>query len=230
MSVCRLLQCIGGLAILVGIGTIAYAHLAVSPELHRSVDVARRAVNDAATALVMVSQSVEATEALRPPTAELTHRNLAVLKLTIALLEGLPETLRLIPSAGGTSSGEQPAEPSKGARPAVGLAASLTKLGRAVAALTDEAQGLRKAAVTLEEETARHPMPTFRPAVAAAAARVRETQADTGRDQSGAQYDAAGGWDRGDLPYHRRNASHSRARRSEVGVVIGTSPAWPRLR
>jgi hypothetical protein len=100
MSVCRLLQCIGGLAILGGIGTIAYAHLAVSPELHRSVDVARRAVNDAATALVVVSQSVEATEALRPPTAELTHRNLAVLKLTIALLEGLPETLRLIPSAG----------------------------------------------------------------------------------------------------------------------------------
>jgi hypothetical protein len=44
------------------------------------------------------------------------------------------------------------------------------------AALTDEAQGLRKAAVTLEDETARHPMPTFRPAVAAAAARVRETQ------------------------------------------------------
>jgi hypothetical protein len=41
-----------GLAILGGIGTIAYAHLAVSPELHRSVDVARRAVNDAATALV----------------------------------------------------------------------------------------------------------------------------------------------------------------------------------
>jgi hypothetical protein len=57
------------------------------------------------------------------------------------------------------------------------LAASLAKLDRAVAALTDEAQGLRKAAVTLEEETARHPRPTFRPAVAAAAARVRETQA-----------------------------------------------------
>jgi hypothetical protein len=176
MSVCRLLQCIGGLAILVGIGTIAYAHLAVSPELHRSVDVARRAVNDGATALVVLSQSVEATEALRPPTAELTHRNLAVLKLTIALLEGLPETLRLISSAGGTSSGEQPAEPAKGARPSAGLPASLAKLGRAVAALTDEAQGLRKAAVTLEEETARHPMPSFRPAVAAAAARVRETQ------------------------------------------------------
>jgi hypothetical protein len=176
MSVGRLLQCIGGLAILAGVGTIAYAHLAVSPELHRSVDVARQAVNDAATALVVLSRSVEATEALRPPTAELTHRNLAVLKLTIALLEGLPETLRLIPSAGGTSSGEQPAEPAKGARPSAGLPSSLAKLGRAVDALTNEAQGLRKAAVTLEDETARHPMPTLRPVVAAAAARVRETQ------------------------------------------------------
>jgi hypothetical protein len=42
--------------------------------------------------------------------------------------------------------------------------------------LTNEAQGLRKAAVTLEDETARHPMPTLRPVVAAAATRVRETQ------------------------------------------------------
>jgi hypothetical protein len=62
---------------------------------------------------------------------------------------------------------------SKGARPSAGLPSSLAKLGRAVDTLTNEAQGLRKAAVTLEDETARHPMPTLRPAVAASHSRAR---------------------------------------------------------
>ena len=176
MKVSRLLNTIGGLAIAVGVGTMAYAHIAVDPALRRSVDVARQAVNDGAAALVLLSESVEATEALRPPTEEVTRRSVALLKPAIALLEGLSETVRLIPGAGGAPPNEGTVESSRPTRATASLPGSLAKLGRAVDTLTEEAQGLRKAALALEAETGRHPSSTLQPVVAAVTARIGETQ------------------------------------------------------
>ena len=87
MSVSQLLSSIGGVAVVVGMGAIAVAHCAVAPELRRSVDVARQAVNDGAAAVVVLSHTVEAAEALRPPTEAVSRRYVAMLKPAIALLE-----------------------------------------------------------------------------------------------------------------------------------------------
>jgi hypothetical protein len=75
LPVRRLLSLIGALAVAVGVGTVAYAHLAVAPELERSVSVLRRVTDDAAATIGLLSETAEATDAVRPPSQEVTQRS-----------------------------------------------------------------------------------------------------------------------------------------------------------
>ncbi len=171
-SLPRLLTWLGGISIAVGVGAIAYAHVMVAPYLQRSVDVARRLVDDGAATMIALAESESATEAVRTPSDEVTRRNVATLKPAVAVFEALAGTLRVVPGAGG----EGPAESSEHARTAAGLPGNLAKLRRAIDSLAGEGERVRTAALALESAKREHPLPSLQPAIAAATARIHETQ------------------------------------------------------
>jgi hypothetical protein len=173
VSVARILTLLGGVSISVGIGAIAYAHVAVAPYLQRTVDVARRLIDDGAATTITLRESALSTEALRAPSKELTDRSVATLKPSIAVFEALADTLRVIPGATDDGAGES----SDRGRSAAGLPGSLGKLRRSIDTLAGEAEHVRTAAIALDAETRRHPMSSLQPAIAAIGARIRETQA-----------------------------------------------------
>jgi hypothetical protein len=161
------------MSIAVGVVAIAYAHVMVAPYLHRSVDVARRLVDDGLAATITLSETAASANALGGPGEEVVRRSAATLAPSIAVFEALADTLRVVPGA----SGDRDAAASDGPPRGAGLAGSVRKLRRAIEGLVGEAEHVRTAALALEAEKRRHRVPSVQPALAAAGARLRETQA-----------------------------------------------------
>jgi hypothetical protein len=179
VSIRGLLTLIGGGSAAVGVAAIAYAHLAVAPDLERSVDVLRRVADDCAATIAVLSEIAAATDAVRAPGEDVTRRSVAALKPAIAMLEALGDTLRAVPGTGaGATSGVAKllGGGKSGGDGAPDLPGTLAKLDRTVGDLTDEVRRLRTASLAFEAGMDRHETPSLRPTLAAAAARVRETQ------------------------------------------------------
>jgi hypothetical protein len=189
LAVSRLFTFLGGVAIAIGVGAIAYAHLAVAPDLQRSVDVARRLTDDAARGVDALFETSEASDAVRGPAQEVTSRTIAVAQPTITMLDALAATLREIPGTGGgpvagvrrlaerivpVGRGDAPAPEADERSP---LGQNVTKLRRAVDALTNDTRRLHQAALAMDGVARRHEVPSFQPTVAALGLRVGEIRA-----------------------------------------------------
>jgi hypothetical protein len=161
------------MSIAVGFVAIAYAHVIVAPYLQRSVDVARRLVDDGLATTIALSETAASADALRAPGEQVVRRSVATLQPSIAVFEAVADTLRVVPGA----TGDRDAAASDGPPPAAGLPGSVRKLRRAIDGLVGEAEHVRTAALALEAEKRRHRVPSMQPALAAAGARLRETQA-----------------------------------------------------
>jgi hypothetical protein len=188
LALSRLFTVLGGVAIAIGIGAIAYAHLAVAPDLQRSVDVARRLTDDAARGVDALFETAEASDAVRGPAQEVTSRTIAVAQPTITMLDALADTLREIPGTGGgpvagvrrlaeriVPVGRDAPAPEADERSSLGQ--NVTKLRRAVDALTNDTRRLRQAALAMDGVARRHEVPSFQPTVAALGMRVGEIRA-----------------------------------------------------
>jgi hypothetical protein len=179
----RLLNLLGIVAVAVGLGTLVYAHIAVAPELERSVGILRRVTDDAAATIGLLAQTAAATDAVRPPSRDVTTTSVEAMTPAIVMLDALADTLQALPGvereaadvASGSDRGKKPAGRT-GPDGATGLSSGLAKLGRAVDDLNTEARRLRTASRELDAQMKRHQVPSLQPSLTAAAARIQEMQ------------------------------------------------------
>lgn len=150
--VSRALTGLGVVACVIGVGTIAYAHLSVGPELQRSVDVARRLADDAAGAVDALREVSRGADAARPPSLGVVGDATATLGPGIALFAAMRTPLGAIP---GDAAG---------------------RLQAAVDDLLADARRLQRSSTALETSLRRHPVPSLTPTVDAAGARVGEVR------------------------------------------------------